>query len=610
MLPPLKSYNKELEEDTRRTVMRLAAQYRKLGIEQSQAMRMAWQQVKAEQDGALQNAQWMLHRMTGIFGGLSQVFAVLKESLRRFAWAVAGIFGAKMPQQIEQLEESGKKAAKGQQILTKSMKKTAKAAVKTVLSIDELNVLQRQSGGSAGGGSSGGHISAELPEIEPAPWPNFLELFQKLLERLKELFEPSIIAWRKAFWQLGEAGKQAWKKIQDSAMELWQTALVPLGKYLFEEFVPNIVNAFSETIAPIVADVGSLFLHEFAENFVLGCTIIGDFINSYVVPILKFLETMVQDMLGRISEAWQIYGEPILERLKQFGEQLRDMVKLVYYEVIKPILDDLVQHLSVLWNESLKPLWDNLMLLFGSVCEMILILWTEHVMPLLKKLGEIFAPILTQIMKFVEQRFFGLLKTVSGVMNGITKALRGLCEFVSGVFTGDWSRAWNGLKDVFGGIWDGMLEISKGSVNGIIDTVNGMIRAVTGGLNAVIDQMNRISVDIPEWVPMFGGKHFGINIPHVPDYQIPRLAKGAVLPANKPFLAMVGDQKHGTNVEAPLDTITQAVVAALAQLGASQEFTASQPIEVKLDGQVLYRAMANIKANRGIQIGGAFANAY
>ena len=73
-----------------------------------------------------------------------------------------------------------------------------------------------------------------------------------------------------------------------------------------------------------------------------------------------------------------------------------------------------------------------------------------------------------------------------------------------------------------------------------------------------------VPLPVPSWVPGIGGKKFGINMSTVSAPQIPYLAQGAVLPANKPFLAVVGDQRSGTNIEAPLETIRQAVELTLA----------------------------------------------
>jgi len=79
----------------------------------------------------------------------------------------------------------------------------------------------------------------------------------------------------------------------------------------------------------------------------------------------------------------------------------------------------------------------------------------------------------------------------------------------------------------------------------------------------MIKLLNRLSFTIPDWVPSFGGKTFGLNLQTMTTPKIPYLAQGAVLPANKPFLAVVGDQRHGTNVEAPLSTIQQAVAVTM-----------------------------------------------
>jgi hypothetical protein len=85
--------------------------------------------------------------------------------------------------------------------------------------------------------------------------------------------------------------------------------------------------------------------------------------------------------------------------------------------------------------------------------------------------------------------------------------------------------------------------------------VNGVIAAI----NIMIVALNNIKFDIPDWVPSLGGKSFGLNIPTLSSITIPKLATGAVIPANKPFAAILGDQRQGTNIEAPLDTIKQAV---------------------------------------------------
>ena len=99
----------------------------------------------------------------------------------------------------------------------------------------------------------------------------------------------------------------------------------------------------------------------------------------------------------------------------------------------------------------------------------------------------------------------------------------------------------------------------RDTVNGIISLINAVMRGVAMAVNAVSECLNAIDFTLPDWIPILGGKRFHFNLGTVTAPQIPYLAQGAVLPANKPFLAVVGDQHHGTNVEAPLATIQQAV---------------------------------------------------
>ena len=99
---------------------------------------------------------------------------------------------------------------------------------------------------------------------------------------------------------------------------------------------------------------------------------------------------------------------------------------------------------------------------------------------------------------------------------------------------------------------------------------SGMITAVVGGLNSAIDALNSLSVDIPDWVPVVGGNRLGFSIGHITAPQIPYLAQGAVIPPNREFLAILGDQTHGTNIEAPLETIEQAVANVMGNMLSGQ----------------------------------------
>lgn len=149
--------------------------------------------------------------------------------------------------------------------------------------------------------------------------------------------------------------------------------------------------------------------------------------------------------------------------------------------------------------------------------------------------------------------------TFVGILTNVSKAFSGVGSVSSRVWSGI-CALWGGVGLWFASAFQRPLEGGfKTTANVIIGIFNALMAAVTFATNGLGDIFNKLNFSIPDWVPVIGGKKFGFSFPSFLSPKIPFLAQGAVLPANKPFLAMVGDQKHGTNIEAPLATIQEAV---------------------------------------------------
>lgn len=171
--------------------------------------------------------------------------------------------------------------------------------------------------------------------------------------------------------------------------------------------------------------------------------------------------------------------------------------------------------------------------------------------------------------------------------------LGGILEFITGVFTGDWEKAWEGVKKIFKGIWNSIIMIVESAINLIIK-----------GINWMISKLNTIHFDIPDWVPIIGGKSFGINISPVSEVSLPRLATGAVIPPNREFMAVLGDQKSGTNIETPLETMVQAFRQALSDGGYSGNNEAVLVLDKEVLGKVVYK-LNKAEGNRiGVNLAG------
>ena len=173
----------------------------------------------------------------------------------------------------------------------------------------------------------------------------------------------------------------------------------------------------------------------------------------------------------------------------------------------------------------------------------------------------------------------------------------------------DWVKnAWNAVENfwneniapVFTAKW--WLDLGKTCINGLIEGfeggINGIISAFESMINWIVDGLNKISFDIPDWL---GGGSFGINLPRANfgRVSIPRLAQGAVIPPNREFLAILGDQKQGTNIETPLDTMLQAFKQALSEGGYGQ----NQTVVLELDGRELGRTIVRLGKQENNRVG-------
>ena len=99
---------------------------------------------------------------------------------------------------------------------------------------------------------------------------------------------------------------------------------------------------------------------------------------------------------------------------------------------------------------------------------------------------------------------------ISDAIAGVKTIFEGIITFITGVFTGNWEQAWLGVRNIFTGIFDTLGALFKTPINAVIALIN---KAISG--------INGLGLDIPDWVPLIGGKKFSINIP-----EIPMLAKG------------------------------------------------------------------------------------
>jgi phage-related protein len=508
-----------------------------------------------------------------------------------------------------------------------STKKANKAGKQAVATFDDLNVLQKDSDSGAGG--AGGGASTKVT-TEPATQASnamaglangFLDTLMDKLSDLAKFFAPITDQLKKMFSHMWDVLKKGFITFVNDIANKWQLLCDVLSSpetlyaiyQTFEAWISNMTIIF-DILTTVIGDLWSHFASPVIDSFITNILpvliqLFGELsqtVNTVmqevqkifdavwkgtVIPVLDLATEVITGFFTSIKQFWDKWGKPIFDALRVAITNVGDTVLNIYNTVLKPVLDHVIAGIKVFWENSLKPLIDNVLDFIGNLGMLLLELWNNILYPLVNAIIDVIGPpivtALNGLWDVLQSIFSGVVTAIDNlidVIDSVVSALRGVITFITDVFKGNWLGAWQSVKAIFSNIWQGIKDVCKAVVNLIIGFVNALINGVETALNFVIDCLNVLSFEVPDWVPGIGGQTWGFDIEHIDFGEIPELATGAVLPANHPFLAMLGDQKSGTNVEAPLDTIKQALSEVMGQGGGG-----GSDAVMELDGQTFAR---------------------
>ena len=352
-----------------------------------------------------------------------------------------------------------------------------------------------------------------------------------------------------------------------------------LGEYLANgvnsalQFLYNVLNweNVKEKIVPFIQGFTTTF-NSFVDNIdwdLLGRTI-GTGINTLINILYEFITGIDWKNLGiKFGEGinglfseinWEKAGETLGEAVKGLLDLINGFLEETDWQQIGKAVADFIGGID--WSGIVSRLFEGIGAALGALAGFLVGLLSDAWNSVVEWWHDV---------AFEDGKF-----TITGLLDGLWEVAKDignwLMEHVVDPFI-------NGFKEAFGihspstvmaefgeyiveglknGI-DGLVGILKEPINKIITSINSLIEKVTQGINSIIDSLNALSFDVPDWVPAIGGETFRFDIPSITPPKIPMLATGAVIPPNAPFMAVLGDQRHGTNIEAPLDTIKQAV---------------------------------------------------
>lgn len=410
-------------------------------------------------------------------------------------------------------------------------------------------------------------------------------------------------------------------KFLESSQDTIKTDLIQMFDIISEingivaDWWSAISNIFSvlagENAQNLVATVLEIF-YTMASNITTLCLKIGrDVLKLVTEPITKNQEAIKQllnDGLGFLNNWWSnisilisgfmqtlqknydMFIKPTFDRITELLTIIVGKVVDVWTKNILPILNNLSNKFREVIENQIIPAWDTMLEAMKPIFDFLFWAWDNLLKPLVLWLVDNFLMQVTNVIETISNLSEEAFAVIGTIFAGIADLAKGVSDFLAGVFTGDWERAWNGIKEIFAGVFNSMASIAKSVINTIISLLNAIIRSTNNAVSA----MSKI--------PGMGWLNFRIP-------EIPRLAQGAVIPPNKEFLAILGDQKQGTNIETPLQTMIDAFNAALEQ---NSNTSNGQNITVVLELDKRELAKAVYKLNNqetqrvGIRLGGAY----
>lgn len=417
-------------------------------------------------------------------------------------------------------------------------------------------------------------------------------------------------------------------QVGEGLLWFWEEVLVPLGTWTANEVVPRFLETLTNAVSilnnvlkalqplfqwfwdnvllPIAQWTGGIFLsvwdginqalHAFsdwcAENpgvIQTITTIIASFfaawkITKFVTAVAPFIQTIV----NIVSSIKSIQGAVFLAKygLSVLGTSIASLVSPITIAIAA--ITAIIAAGVLLWKnwdtvkEKCSKLKDWVVKKFQELKENTI----KHIENLKKKMEltwaaikgvfQVFDSYLSGVFSHDWSKNFGFfgeilnsfLKNVSNIWESAKRIFSGITDFVSGVFTGDWRRAWEGIKNIFGGIWESFVGLVKSPINSIIGFLNGLVSAVASCVNSVARMLNNLRIDAPGWVTdLTGITSIGFNLPMWRPGRIPYLAQGGYVKPNTPQLAMIGDNRHQGEIVAPEGKLQEMVNAAVRAAG-------------------------------------------
>lgn len=521
--------------------------------------------------------------INGFVMAIRTVLQYIAKSLRIFNLAFGG---------TSKVSEGAKDVANSVAGIGGAAASSAKELKKLIAPFDELTTLEKPTDTSGGGGGGGGGAADVMdPEILKA-----IEEMQQKLENVRmkavkvrdaileflgfKIEDGTILSWDASSFEknlidkfpqwtktiqaafdnwtdIVDGFKAVWESLSNVVEKVWTKITDLIGKYINDDSVSNWISTLGDKLQALSDWIDAH--SEGIANFILlfgGFMIIGQILPylqelwnqltliwDVLQPFLAFLGSLSASTLAIIAliavviatliDLWNT-DEEFRGHVQDAWNSIVALLTDLWNSVLKPVIDEVIKTVKDIYEGTIKPV-------VKQISEIVLTLWSDILQPMLSWIIRSVGPSISDVVKDILAVVSWVVQNIGGLISGVLQIIQGVIDFIAGVFSGDWERAWRGIVNIFAGLFNSVAAIVVAVVNAVITVINVLISQV---YNAVVSFINLVANAINKIAGMLGFTlSLGIDAeaPQIPYIEAPRvgMATGGVVTG--PTQALIGE---------------------------------------------------------------------
>lgn len=571
--------------------------------------------------------------INAVMPALNTLASGLATATKAVASFMSGLFGTTYKQSLKatkQIEAAGAAAKKNSRFLANFDEMNVASKDESDSSSSDLSALDSEGdktvegiGNKIRGQIKKGFalLKKQFANVKKYFDTNFAPIFAEIGEKFAPVIEDLKGNMGKAWSDMATLAEPFKNYIVNNLTPALQTAFQYVGtvasglgdtfNLVFGQMWDNVIfptlEKMTTTVLPLLTDQWTAMSDVMATTFNTIKPLFDKVFTTGIIPILETLQGIWSDLWDSSAKVWDKYGKPTMEAIKSIVTSVGDTVMKIYESWIQPVVKWICDILKSMWNNAIKPIYEKTAAVISKIIQCINTVWVNFLKPCVDWIVKTMGPLISNVLNAIKNVFDTVFSFIGTVVGTALDTFGGLLDFITGAFSGDWDKAWNGIKDTVKAVWDGIWGTIKSIINLIIDGINLLWTGIYNAVKGLVDAVGGVAGVIGDIL----GQDWHFSMPENPPL-IPKLAKGGL--AYAPTLAMVGDNRNaGTDPEviAPLSKLKDIIgeggdmTEVVLLLREILEFLKGLNLIAKgeVDGKTLYRLIVQLNKENTYRTG-------